>query len=377
VNVHGCGIGWYASQPGCGLVDETGLSSYERPAVYTTTSAPLHDRNLRSLAKMVETGLLFGHVRAAGPGASVHQYNCHPFTCGRYLFMHNGDVANFRAVRRSLLTRLRDGLFDWVSGTTVSELLFALFLNALPDAVSLAQRHSPEVLAAALRDTIQLVVEASGGAPSSLNIAVTDGETVLATRFRNGPGEVPPSLYYHSGAIEGDAWDLATPGWMGLGGLTSGLTSDGLLVDSQAPATAGCPDHPSSGRRPSFDRAQRNPRQSLLVSSEPLDGAHGDGSSEWQVFPPNTMLIASPIWCGGEQAGRAASRALLCESASHDDVGGTVLLDLHFESLQEIANTLIVASQPAPVMQRRGSWTEMTGSRSLPPLPPRAPSPST
>ncbi len=65
MNVHGCGIGWYGLRPGCGLVDALGLSSYERPAVYTTTAAPSHDRNLRSLAKVVETGLLFGHVRAA------------------------------------------------------------------------------------------------------------------------------------------------------------------------------------------------------------------------------------------------------------------------------------------------------------------------
>jgi glutamine amidotransferase len=93
VNVHGCGIGWYSNKPGGGLVDATGLSSYERPAVYTTTSAPTHDRNLRSLTKMLETTLLFGHVRAAGPGASVHQFNCHPFQAGRFLFMHNGEIA--------------------------------------------------------------------------------------------------------------------------------------------------------------------------------------------------------------------------------------------------------------------------------------------
>ena len=73
VNVHGCGIGWYGSKPGSGLVDGAGLSSYERPAVYRTTAAPSHDRNLRSLAKMLETGLFFGPVRAAGPGASVHE----------------------------------------------------------------------------------------------------------------------------------------------------------------------------------------------------------------------------------------------------------------------------------------------------------------
>ena len=74
--------GWYASRPQ-GLVDESGLTAYERPTVFTTVTAPLHDRNLRRLSKTVESSLLFGHVRAAGPGASVHEYNCHPFQIGR------------------------------------------------------------------------------------------------------------------------------------------------------------------------------------------------------------------------------------------------------------------------------------------------------
>ena len=87
------GIGWYAACR-CGMVDRHGLDAYCRPAVYTTVAAPSHDRNLRSLSKSLNGVLLFGHVRAAGPGASVHQYNCHPFVRGRYMFMHNGDVAD-------------------------------------------------------------------------------------------------------------------------------------------------------------------------------------------------------------------------------------------------------------------------------------------
>ena len=38
VNVHGCGIGWYARER-CGLVDELGLDAYNRPTVYTTVAA--------------------------------------------------------------------------------------------------------------------------------------------------------------------------------------------------------------------------------------------------------------------------------------------------------------------------------------------------
>ena len=43
--------------------------------------------------------------------------------------MHNGNVNDFTKIRRALLERLRDCLFEWLSGTTDSELLFALFLN--------------------------------------------------------------------------------------------------------------------------------------------------------------------------------------------------------------------------------------------------------
>ena len=180
--------GWYGGRDQ-GLLDELGLTAYERPSVYTSVAAPTHDRNLRSLSKSVETGLLFGHVRAAGPGASVHEYNCHPFACGRYMFMHNGEVPRFARVRRALLALLRDSLFEWISGTTDSELVFALFLNQLPDTATL---QAPHVLQAALKKVFELVLDVTGGEPTSMNCAVSDGETVIATRFRNGPHETPP-----------------------------------------------------------------------------------------------------------------------------------------------------------------------------------------
>jgi hypothetical protein len=284
---------------------------------------------------------------------------------------HNGDIARFSKIRRKLLARLRDSLFDWMSGTTDSELLFALFLNALPDAVTL---QPPHVLAAALKETMRLVVEASGGEPSSINVACTDGECVLATRFRNGAGETPPSLYYHTGPLPGSSWDLthpsAAPG-VGLGGLTSDLTQDGLLVTHE-PAIAAVHSAPQLGssydsggtlgslvRRSSFERRQPHPRQSLLVASEPL-AEHGAADlSEWRVFPPNTLLVASPQWRGGECDGQRAHRCDLQVSMCGEDVegsgagctGSVVLLDLRFESLESLAAWQAppgAASAPAP-----------------------------
>ena len=42
------------------------------------------------------SALVFAHVRAASIGSPVTEANCHPFTIGPYLFMHNGCVCACR-----------------------------------------------------------------------------------------------------------------------------------------------------------------------------------------------------------------------------------------------------------------------------------------
>ena len=411
MNVHGCGIGalsccvrppsslllpkgvqafanacapagWYGA-PEKGLLDEKGLTAYERPSVYTSVAAPTHDRNLRSLSKSVETSLLFGHVRAAGKGGAVHEYNCHPFSCGRYMFMHNGEIPNFARVKRSLLATLRDELFEWISGTTDSELAFALFLNQLPDAYSL---QPPASLHKALTDMIRLIIDVSGGEPASMNCAVSDGEAVFATRFRNGPGETPPSLYYHLGPMPGEPqWDLGGAGGME-GGLQDGLLweangeADGVPEDSQPAAGSlssgsleACPSGGSYSRqRGSLDRGKSggafgygrcrplDPRCSVLVASEPLQVNSDDGPSMWKVVPPNTMLSVIPR----RRCGKLAARSELIDAAagaeSSDDPA--VVLDVCFTSLTDLARACpkhpengpvspVHAAQPQPAPQ--------------------------
>ena len=120
--------------------------------------------------------------------------------------MHNGEVHGFKKIRRSLLATLRDDLFEHISGTTDSEVLFALVLNQLPDTNS-SQSH--EMMERAVREAMCLIIRASGGKSSSMNLAFTDGESVVAARYRNSSHEDPPSLYFHLGPLPGEkAWDL-------------------------------------------------------------------------------------------------------------------------------------------------------------------------
>jgi predicted glutamine amidotransferase len=307
VNVHGCGIGWYARER-CGLVDELGLDAYNRPTVYTTVAAPSHDRNLRALSKTISSSLLFGHVRAAGPGASVHQYNCHPFFKGRYMFMHNGDITDFSKVRRGLQHQLRDDLFDHMSGTTDSELLFLLILNRLPDCHT---QQDPATLQQAVLDAFCAVIQANRGKANSLNIAFTDGETTIATRYRNSDVEEPPSLYYHVGPMPGEsAWDLNNADL----GSFDAMETDPNVHDHRGALT---PARDATTRTGTY-RNRNGMRgekfvatQALLVSSEPLTG--GKGLDRWELLPSNSMIVAAPTRPTVGRCTRAALVAKLKE----------------------------------------------------------------
>ena len=324
VNVHGCGIGWYARER-CGLVDELGLDAYNRPTVYTTVAAPSHDRNLRALSKTISSSLLFGHVRAAGPGASVHQYNCHPFFMGRYMFMHNGDITDFSKVRRGLQRELRDDLFDHMSGTTDSELLFLLILNRLPDCHT---QQDPATLQQAVLDAFCAVIKANRGKANSLNIAFTDGETTIATRYRNSDLEEPPSLYYHVGPMPGEkAWDLNNADL----GSFDAMESDPNVHDHSGAARTRDETHNKSAQYSRYGSGNRHrdssrgekfvATQALLVSSEPLTG--GKGLDRWELLPSNSMIVAAPTRPTVGRCTRAALVAKLKEISAGGGGGTT------------------------------------------------------
>ena len=90
------GAGWYGAGEG--------------PGVYHSVAPAWGDANLRELAGHVESPLFLVHVRAA-IGSPVTQTNCHPFRHGRWLFVHNGYVGDFRAIRRDLMLAIDPELF--------------------------------------------------------------------------------------------------------------------------------------------------------------------------------------------------------------------------------------------------------------------------
>ena len=161
-NGDGFGLGWYGAGTG--------------PGVYRSVSPAWSDANLRDLAAHLESGLFLAHVRAA-IGSPVQQTNCHPFRHGRWLFVHNGYVRDFDALRREVMLAIDPSLFSAVHGSTDTEVLFHLALTE-------GLEDDP---ADALERTVAVVEDAArrcGVAPHVQGtFGVSDGDSLWAVRY--------------------------------------------------------------------------------------------------------------------------------------------------------------------------------------------------
>jgi len=116
--------------------------------------------------------------------------------------MHNGEVGEYAAIRRSLLNELSDEAFGAIEGSTDSEHLFALFLDGWRRHTALG-RAPLEAMAAAVEDTIGIVLRlqqergVTGGA--RLNLAVSDGQRAVVSHFANPAPNAAPTLFWHEG----------------------------------------------------------------------------------------------------------------------------------------------------------------------------------
>lgn len=127
---------------------------------------------------------------------------CHPFAFGRYMFMHNGVIAGFSTIRRHLVGGMSDEAYDSVqSFHSDSAVSFAIFLNFLPSTTEPQPAH---VLLRALQQTVLFVMKTQREhgieSTSLLNYVVSDGKTLLATRFVSPTCDTPASLYYAEGS---------------------------------------------------------------------------------------------------------------------------------------------------------------------------------
>lgn len=168
-NLDGFGVAWYdaASTP---------------PHRHRTPLPITEDPQLTDVASSTATAVLAA-IRNASPGLEVSERNTAPYTSRPWAFSHNGLVSGFVDVAAGsdglpeqinrLLTPRRGGAIE---GTTDSEMLFALCLDAIDAGAD------PED---ALARTVRTAIDLSRDESSRLNLLLTDGRAIYATRWRN------------------------------------------------------------------------------------------------------------------------------------------------------------------------------------------------
>lgn len=233
----GFGVGFY--------VDED-----PAPCVVRSTAPAWSNRSLESLSGKLRSGRIFAHVRAASPGLPVQITNCHPFWHGRFLFMHNGAVEQFRKLKRRLQNALSDASWEMLDGSTDSEHAFALLLDEVGGPQ--AQPTTAELRAALVRTIARLIaLSGEAGLPGAmaLNFAVTDGRSTVVSRYARGIEKPAATLYFSAGrryVCEGE---------------------DGDMLASEGPRA-----------------------EAVLVASEPLT-RHAE---DWQPVPDNHTIAVEP-----------------------------------------------------------------------------------
>jgi len=172
VNADGCGLGWYGER--------------EEPGVFRDLRPAWSDDNLISLARQIRSGLFFAHVRAS-TGTAISRANCHPFSVGRWMFMHNGGIGDWEEVRRPVERGIPDELFRHRGGTTDSEAMFLLML-------AFGLESDPIGAFRRMLGFVEGVMETAGVAkPLRFTAAVSDGRTIHAVRYSTRI--VPETLY--------------------------------------------------------------------------------------------------------------------------------------------------------------------------------------
>lgn len=282
LNADGFGVAWYVP------------SITPIPACFRDVSPAWSNQNLKQITRVSKSPCIFAHVRAASLG-NVMQTNCHPFCYKNLTFMHNGTVPHYKYIKRSMLQTLSDNAFHLIQGTTDSEMMFAMFVTNFerisgekeggPDTPYSEEDHTDE-LALAMKETLRQVhqfaldYENKKGVPDTnihphvaavyrelqvdgadelpdlpytntigrLNLAVTDGNSIVSARYVTSIPQTAHTLHY-----------------------TRGLR---IEYKGRNCCVAKCPD---------------NNHPMVIVSSEPLGSAY-----ECEQVPVNHMVVAGP-----------------------------------------------------------------------------------
>lgn len=158
-----------------------GIAAYENAHVFVERLAwaAYDGQRFRAAAAAVRARVVLAHVRHATVGAP-NLVNTHPFVDGRWALIHNGTVQGFAAIRGDMLAAMARGHREAIRGDTDSEHIFRMILSERDAAPA---RAIGDILAGTVRRIAALSMDAAPGGDLGLNITLTDGRAIAATRF--------------------------------------------------------------------------------------------------------------------------------------------------------------------------------------------------
>jgi len=138
------------------------------------------------------------------------------------MWMHNGGIGAWTQVKRRLGESIADEWYNLVKGGTDSEWAFSLFLDSLEKLGCTPSKEPGEggfghvKLRKAMLETIRRINALIAKIPdktvdtrSLLNFAVTDGHSVVCTRYINSQTDEAASLFWSSGTGWRDMGEVA------------------------------------------------------------------------------------------------------------------------------------------------------------------------
>lgn len=172
---HGWGLGYY--------VDGS-------PLDMRSTADAATDPAFADAAERVVSAMLLAHVRQASVG-ETSLANTHPFRYARWLFCHNGTVTAFAGLEGRLAAEVAPELRPLRQGSTDSELVFYWLLSrfraaGLPETIAGERLDDfADVLGRAVLELAARNRAAGPDEAEKLNFFLTDGQTLLATRWNH------------------------------------------------------------------------------------------------------------------------------------------------------------------------------------------------
>lgn len=246
---------------GFGMIAWDKSSSHsDIPFLYKTSLLPFYDENLRHLAVKLNPACLLTHIRGVPyiKEEIVSNQNAHPFIYrGIDLALaHNGSLSDFNKMKPDMFKQMNPIYARQISGTTDSEWIYALLLSHLPEKHTFTLQEVAQGIIETFSSLIKIRQKNHIAITSPVNLFITNGEFLIATRCTLDFGWQPDNELYNEHYAYHSLWYTYGENY----GLYEG----------------------------EYKMKESNKKSCIIIASEPLT----EDTTTWIELPEYTMLMA-------------------------------------------------------------------------------------